>query len=54
MLAEFQTISVRGKHEKENRKNAKYHFTRSPVFRIVMLTENKSITLLFAYQQYVI
>lgn len=48
MLGEFQTKSVRVKCEVEKRENEKYHFTRSPVFRIIMLT--KSVTL-SAYQQ---
>lgn len=43
-----------GEMRRKKRENAKYHFTTSPVFRIAMLTENKSITLIFAYQQDVI
>lgn len=44
----------REKSEEEKRENVKYHVTRSPIFRIVTLTDSKAITLLFAYQQDVI
>jgi len=43
-----------GKQEEEKRENKKHRFTRGPIFRIVTFTENKSITLLFAYQKAVI